>query len=408
MNKLKLIISALIAVLILIVTPMAALAANEGESASENSTSENSVSGNDFDRLGPDVDGAVTNGVLKIRALDRSGIKVIYVNGYEYMDVENGKLIIRLQQFDANYENFVVSAMDKYGNKSSEYVIPNPYYLNPEFIDSQSVNAADTLPSDATASDPGKAEAAVIEHMTVDAGGNAVYENLQTGKEFYTIQTESGKTFYLIIDRTVKDSGSYAPYYTNANPEDILNEDPSSSEKEVTEKVYFLTPVDENDLLNTTSNNSQTIPMNSAAMVSGIPVTEPEELDLPLQPGETQEIHDEYFNPSVSDNQVEPPKKKKIPEWLIYAVIGAAVFGVAFYVKIIKPKHELKYAEDEDAAEQEEEYRQSEAIEYDNQDITGESGNVNPFGSQNSDESFFADEPVTEEDDDDDDTDGAS
>lgn len=64
----------------------------------------------------------------------------------------------------------------------------------------------------------------------------------EKGKEFYTIQTASEKVFYLVIDRDGED-----------------------------EKVYFLTEVSENDLLNTTTDNSETLPKNSAALESAIP-----------------------------------------------------------------------------------------------------------------------------------------
>ena len=70
-------------------------------------------------------------------------------------------------------------------------------------------------------------------------------EKSETGKEFYTIQTASEKVFYLIIDRDGEE-----------------------------EMVYFLTEVTENDLLNVTADNSETLPKNSAALESAIPVTE--------------------------------------------------------------------------------------------------------------------------------------
>ena len=38
--------------------------------------------------------------------------------------------------------------------------------------------------------------------------------------------------------------------------------------------VYFLTEVTENDLLNVTADNSETLPKNSAALESAIPVSE--------------------------------------------------------------------------------------------------------------------------------------
>ena len=76
---------------------------------------------------------------------------------------------------------------------------------------------------------------------------NGAEDTEQSGKEkeFYTIQTENEKVFYLIIDR--------------------------DGEEEV---VYFLTEISENDLLNVTTDNSETLPKNSAALESAIPVTD--------------------------------------------------------------------------------------------------------------------------------------
>ena len=68
---------------------------------------------------------------------------------------------------------------------------------------------------------------------------------MNLGKEFYTIEAASGKVFYLIIDRDGQE-----------------------------EMVYFLTEITENDLLNVTTDNSETLPKNSAALESQIPVTE--------------------------------------------------------------------------------------------------------------------------------------
>ena len=83
-----------------------------------------------------------------------------------------------------------------------------------------------------------------------DASEKAENENKESkqseqGKEFYTIQTASDKVFYLIIDRDGEE-----------------------------EMVYFLTEITENDLLNTTSDNSETLPKNSAALESAIPTSE--------------------------------------------------------------------------------------------------------------------------------------
>ena len=52
------------------------------------------------------------------------------------------------------------------------------------------------------------------------------------------------------------------------------------------EMVYFLTEITENDLLNATSDNSETLPKNSAALESAIPT---EEGALPNNNGEQPE-----------------------------------------------------------------------------------------------------------------------
>ena len=71
-----------------------------------------------FDTTKPTLNAAVSDGLLTVQAVDKeSGIKVIYVNGYEFTDgITNGTLNIRLSQFDAGYEYFTITAMDQAGN----------------------------------------------------------------------------------------------------------------------------------------------------------------------------------------------------------------------------------------------------------------------------------------------------
>ncbi len=135
-------------------------------------------------------------------------------------------------------------------------------------------NPAEQLPVNASATKPGSATAQITEHTKTDSNGNTISETpeeqnrnrhfihetdaagapqtavkknsesstSEQGKEFYTIQTASEKVFYLVIDRDGDE-----------------------------EMVYFLTEVSENDLLNTTSDNSETLPKNSAAQESANP-----------------------------------------------------------------------------------------------------------------------------------------
>ena len=116
-----------------------------------------------FDTTKPTLNAAVSDGLLSIQVHDTdSGEKVVYVNGYEFTDLTNGTLNIRLQQFDAGYEYFTISAMDNAGNMSEIYKTKNPYYK--DSADDSDENPAEQLPVSAEATKPGSATGTVTEH----------------------------------------------------------------------------------------------------------------------------------------------------------------------------------------------------------------------------------------------------
>ena len=318
-----------------------------------------------FDTTKPTLNAAVSDGLLTVQAVDNeSGIKVIYVNGYEFTDgITNGTLNIRLSQFDAGYEYFTITAMDNAGNVSEVYKTKNPYYKDPESDDDS--NPAEQLPSSAQATNPSSATANVTQHTQTDSNGNTISqtpeqqkkeefakadaeeaslsdseeqgEDMNLGKEFYTIEAASGKVFYLIIDR--------------------------DGEEEV---VYFLTEITENDLLNVTSDNSETLPKNSAALESQIPVTESalpnnnteiddtHEVETPVE--ETTEESVEETGEEAEEETEEPVKSNPLVGYLIMGIFGAAVIGAAYYFKVVKKKQDGDFVEDEDEEDDDEEY----------------------------------------------------
>ncbi len=313
-----------------------------------------------FDFTKPTLNAAVSDGLLSVQAHDTdSGIKAVYVNGYEFKELTNGVLNIRLQQFDAGYQYFTISAMDNAGNMSEVYKTANPYYTDPEKTDGNEKNPAEQLPVNAQATKPSSATAQVTEHTKTDSDGNTVSENSpaqqkkqamaeaaasekkeesgekeksETGKEFYTIQTASEKVFYLIIDRDGEE-----------------------------EMVYFLTEVTENDLLNVTADNSDTLPQNSAALESAIPVTEGA---LPNNNGE-QETEEEPAEEAAEDGEEnteepepEPEKTKENPAatYIILGIVAVAAIGGGYYFKVVKKKKEEFLDEDDDEEDEEEEY----------------------------------------------------
>ena len=333
-----------------------------------------------FDTTKPTLNAAVSDGLLTVQAVDKeSGVKVIYVNGYEFTDnITNGTLNIRLSQFDAGYEYFTITAMDNAGNVSEVYKTKNPYYKDPNSDDDS--NPAEQLPASAQPTNPSSATANVTEHTTTDANGNTTSqtpktpeqqkkeefakadaeeaslsaseedgEDMNLGKEFYTIQAASGKVFYLIIDR--------------------------DGEEEV---VYFLTEITENDLLNVTTDNSETLPKNSAALESQIPVTESalpnnntdyEETHEVATPTETpaEEVTEEPSEEPVEE-EPEPVKSNPLVGYIIMGIFGAAVIGAAYYFKVVKKKQDGDFVEDEDEEDDEDYESESDEAESDESD----------------------------------------
>lgn len=342
-----------------------------------------------FDTTKPTLNAAVSDGLLSIQVHDTdSGAKAVYVNGYEFKELTNGTLNIRLQQFDAGYEYFTISAMDNAGNMSEIYKTKNPYYKDP--ADESDENPAAQLPVNAEATKPGNATGTVTEHTRTDSDGNTVsqtpeeqkkqamaeadaaekeesgdkeQEQSRQGKEFYTIRTATDKVFYLIIDRDGEE-----------------------------EMVYFLTEITENDLLNTTSDNSETLPKNSAALESAIPT---EESALPNNNGETQENSEQTEENTEEENSgeestedmedtqgTEPEEKAAEPNPVVsYVLIGAlaaAFIGGAYYFKVVRKKKE-DFIEDEDEDEED-------AEEYENEDEEPEDGSEDEFFEDGEDE----------------------
>lgn len=313
-----------------------------------------------FDFTKPTLNAAVSDGLLSIQAHDiDSGIDAIYVNGYEFTDITNGVLNIRLQQFDAGYQYFTIQAMDNAGNMSEVYKTANPYYTDPETKDSNESDPAEQLPVNAQATSPSTATGQVTEHTKTDSSGNTISESSpeeqkkaafkeaaeaeheesedsEKGKEFYTIQTASEKVFYLIIDR--------------------------DGEEEV---VYFLTEISENDLLNVTTDNSETLPKNSAALESAIPVSEGALSNNNTEPDETEvaEPAENAEEPEVSEkSEPEPEVSEENPlaTYVVFGLIAAIAIGAGYYLKVVRKKKEDFLDEDDDEDEEEEEYEDDE------------------------------------------------
>lgn len=315
-----------------------------------------------YDLEPPTFIAAVSNGYLLIEGEDtKSGLSHFIVNGFEFIPSDNGILNIRLQQFDAGYRSFKIQAVDNLGNVSEEYTAVNPYFS--EDTSGTNENPAKQLPASASATRPAIARGEVIDHMTVEleSTGNrtptASYMNIQReteestpiqilpsegtievddeeenqtsqssyssesekrSREFFTVQTKNGKTFYLVVDRDGR-----------------------------TETAYFLTEISENDLLNATDKVSDTLPKNSAALSSdgivdsGLPADEESE-------NITEETVSEEDNPLDEGNLEEEIEKESGGSLGIIIVIVIAIVIGGYYLKVRRRKMDGDFEDDDE------------------------------------------------------------
>ena len=115
--------------------------------------------------------------------------------------------------------------------------------------------------------------------------------------------------------------------------------------------VYFLTEIDENDLLNVTEKQSETLPKNSAALESAIPTGNKELLN---KEESSTEIVPETENSQAEDTDAEKRETEAIMQkdnsMMVYIVLGVVcviAIGIGYYLKVYKKKGE-NFEEDEE------------------------------------------------------------
>ena len=306
-----------------------------------------------FDKEAPTLNAAVNDGLLSVQCQDtQSGVKAVYVNGYKFTRLTDGTLNIRLQKFDAGYQYFTIQAMDNAGNMSEVYKTPNPYYTDPD-TEEKTAGTADPkeqLPTNVQATAPTQATAGVTEHTRTDSNGNVMKAQYgssgseksdtsekttvssKKGKEFYTIQTDNEKVFYLVIDRNGEE-----------------------------ETVHFLTDVSENDLLNVTQQNNETLPQNSAALESAIPTDAalPNNHDGTILTDGLDVLGEELLGTETESTEVAANEENSGSShvfYIILAVVGAAAIGAGYYFKVVRKKQDDFEDEDDEDDPDNEEY----------------------------------------------------
>lgn len=300
-----------------------------------------------FDREAPTIRAKADGRTLRAEADDAlSGVEYIYVNGYSFDGLTNGTLDVRLKDYtETDEEDVFVYSVDYAGNRSKTVSVKNPYHSPPSSSKAETSQPATTPPASTTApvtsqpatsqpaasapaasqpaaTAPSKAEAPKQETEQADASGDedngsvtptdgtgTVIENsvkTPDQREFFTISTEAGNDYYIVVDKQK----------TNKN-------------------VYLLSEVTEDDLTGLAKKSdgmTEIPPVEPLPEVTPAPEPEPEPVPTEPEPA--------------------PPANTDAGMYAIIFVLALAFGGGVYYFKIVRPKKNAVYSdEDEDMDE---------------------------------------------------------
>ena len=223
-------------------------------------------------------------------------------------------LAMRLTDYinDAENKEFIsIQAVDLLGNMSGIIQIRNPFF-DPTAAPTITITTPTAPPTESVIPDNG------ANPLTPDGTGTVV-DNAHNGDgiEFFTIGTEDGNVFYLIIDR-----------------------------QRNTDNVYLLNAVTEEDLISLAQAGGREVTPVGGGSVSAIPT--PEQPGVPNEPDQQQPpITSEPIEPE-NDAPAAQPTQNNNSMLIIIGIAVLAVGGLGYYFKIVKPKQNAAYDDDEE------------------------------------------------------------
>ena len=331
----------------------------------------------DKDTTPPELTASLDGDTLKIESSDdNSGVEAVFVDGNRINSLTNGAASVTLKDYAGTEKQVSVYAQDYAGNRSKTVKFENPYYEEP--APTEKPAAAVQQNQGSTAVKPAQAQAASSgstnnnaqssnsgngSNTGTNAGANAgsnTASGANTGssgsqeetettsaipdgaftpegtgtvldtatgadgdKQFYTITTEDGNVFYLIIDG--KRDGNNVYFLNGVTEADLM----ALAEK--SEGTMSVIPAED---VCTCTDKCEAGEVNTACPVckndlKGCTGKE--------KPAETEE-----------PAQTEQPKKDNGSAGTIIFIIVAllAVGGVGYYVKIVRPKQQAEDDED--------------------------------------------------------------
>lgn len=335
----------------------------------------------DKDTTPPELTASLDGGILKVESSDDgSGVEAVFVDGNRINSLTDGAATVTLKDYAGTEKQVSVYAQDHAGNRSEAVKFDNPYYEEPEETSKPSTAAqgqesagaakptqaassgstdtaatqngnsgsgsgrganggsssvsgnsgSGTAGQSSTASDSSSSESREDTTSSIPEGaftpeGTGTVLDTATGedgdKQFYTITTEAGNVFYLIIDGK-RDSRNV--YFLNSVTEDDLMALAEKSDSSVS-----AIPAEETCTCTDRCGAGEVdtgCPVCKNDMKSCIGKEKPDETSETEEPAET-----------------EKPKKDSSAGTVIFIIAALlAVGGAGYYVKIVRPKQQAE------------------------------------------------------------------
>lgn len=329
------------------------------------------------DTTPPTLTVKLDGGQLTVNASDdNSGVEAVYIDGNRVNSLVGGKATVTLKDYAGTEKKISIYAVDYSGNRSETKKLDNPYYKEPaqqtqapsqqntsgtgntnqtsqsgnsgqtgnagstqNQSTNNTANTAQTQTADnTTASDTSSTEtvSAIPDGAFTPEGTGTILDSATAAdddKQFYTITTEAGNVFYLIIDG-----------------------------KRDNNNVYFLNGVTEADLM-ALAEKDDSVTISSVPVVETCICTDKCEAghvntDCPVCKNDLTKCCGKETQQETEPTPAEPeqPAEKSGSNtgtiiFIIVAVI--AVAGIGYYVKIVRPKQQNSFDDDDEGFEDE-------------------------------------------------------
>lgn len=320
------------------------------------------------DTTPPTLSAKLEDEKLAITATDDiSGVEAVYIDNTRVNTLVDGKASVALKDYAGGEKQVTVYAVDYSGNRSKEVKLDNPYYEESEKETTPKVSSAapssgaastatpsptqklssnttasvdnngtsqnpsstqsDSAQSENNSSEDEETESSVPEGAFTPDGTGSILDSAteqEDEKQFYTITTEDGNVFYLIIDG-----------------------------KRDSQNVYFLNGVTEEDLMALAEKSEGT---DGAIEVVTCNCTEKCETgavnsDCPVCKNDLNGCLGKAATPAPEES--EQPEKEAEEKGgntgmiILIVIILTAAGGIGYYFKMVRPKQQAALEDEE-------------------------------------------------------------